>query len=139
MHFPSIREHFRWRGPWIVFLLFLRELLKPLLYWHIWNIYDTDLSRGIPQPYSRAILDVVFGTSRDDLSSIKPALLSMGKLSALEIDNRFHRGDVVVVASSSGQPVAYSFTLRKSFRAPLSSRFSWPGHPAPPMQPRSGG
>ena len=29
-----------------------------------------------------------------------------------------------------------SFTLRKSFRATLHSRFSWPGHPPPPAEPR---
>jgi hypothetical protein len=37
---PSIREHLRWRGWWIVFLLALREALKPVLYWHVWHIFE---------------------------------------------------------------------------------------------------
>jgi GNAT superfamily N-acetyltransferase len=230
MRIPAIREHLRWRGPWIVFLLSLRELLRPLLYWHIWLIYETDLIREFPQPYSRSILDVVIYTSQDDLSFIKPRLVAMGELSALEIETRFNRGDVVAFASTSGELVGYMwmafssgielkfdtcwiirtgealrygafvvpslrgrgiysvlnsalnsyalergvtstlgsisilnpqslslpkhynrrismtvllartrllpFTLRKSFRAPLHSRFSWPGHPPPPTEPR---
>jgi GNAT superfamily N-acetyltransferase len=229
MRFPSIREHLRWRGPWIVFLLSLRELLKPLFYWYIWHIYETDIIREFPQPYSRSILNVVICTSQDDLSSIKPRLAAMGELSALEIETRFHRGDAVALASTSGEPVGYmwmgflsgielkfdtywiirtgealrygafvvpslrgrgvysalnsalnsyalergvtstlgcvsvlnpqslslpkhynrrismnvflvrtrrlSFTLLKSFRATLNYRFSWPGHPSPPVQP----
>jgi GNAT superfamily N-acetyltransferase len=227
MHFPSIREHLRWRGPWIVFLVSLRELLKPIVYWYVWHIYETDLSSDVPQGYSRPIFDVVICTSRDDLSSIKSRLLSMGELCAPELDTRFQRGDAVAVASSSGQPVGcmwmgfssgielefdtcwiirsgealrygsfvlpsfrgrgvhsllnsalntyalkrgvtrtlgsasvlnlqslslprhynraismtvflarfrlLSFTFRKSFRAPLSSCFSWPSHPSRPV------
>jgi GNAT superfamily N-acetyltransferase len=107
MYIPNVREHFRWRGAWIVFLLFLRELLRPLLYWYVWHIYETDLSREVPQPYSRAVFDIAIYTSRDDLSSIKPCLLSKGELSAPELDTRFHRGDAVALASSSGQLVGY--------------------------------
>jgi len=226
MHFRGIREYLRWRGPGTVFLLSLRELFKPLLYWHVWHIYETDLSRGISQPYGDPIFDVAIHTHRDDLSSLKPQLLSLGELSAVELDKRFQRGDAVAVASFSGQAVGYmwitfasgtelefdtywiirsgealrygsfvvpsfrgrgihsllysalhayalqvgvtrslgsvsvlnpqslklprhyhrviamtlflarfrfpSFTFRKSFRAPLSSRFSWPGHPPRP-------
>ena len=230
MRILAIREHLHWRGPWIVFLLSLRELLRPLLYWHIWRIYQTDLIHEFPQPYSRSILDVVIYASQDDLPFITSRLVAMGELSALEIETRFHRGDVVAFASTSGELVGYmwlafssgielkfdthwiirtgealrygafvvpalrgrgiysvlnsalntyalergvtstlasisilnpqslslpkrynrrismtvflartrllSFTLRKSFRAPLHSRFSWPGHPPPPAEPR---
>jgi hypothetical protein len=225
MRFRDIREHLRWRGSWIVFLLALREFLKPLLYWHVWQIFETDLTREVPQPYSRTSFDVAIYTSHDDLSDIKPRILSMGELSTSELDTRFNRGDAVALASSSGEPAGCmwmgfssgielnfdtwwilrrgealrhgsfvvpsfrgqgvhsvvnsalntyalqhgitralasisalnpqslslarhynrpismtvfllrfhfrSFTLRKSFRAPLASRFSWPGHPRP--------
>jgi GNAT superfamily N-acetyltransferase len=224
----SIREYFRWRGPWIFFLLSLRELFKPLVYWHVWHIYETDLSRGTPQPYSEPNFDVVLYTARDNLSVIKKPLHSLGELSASEIDTRLERGDVVALALFSGEPVGYMwmgfsdgielkfdtywvirsgealkygsfvipsfrgrgvhsllnsalntcarkrgiqrtlgsvsvlnpqslslpkrygraismtvflarfrlpfFTLRKSFRAPLSSRFYWRGHSSPPAK-----
>ena len=107
MDIPNIREHLRWRGAWIVFVISLRELLKPLLYWHVWHIYETDLSREIPQPYARTTPDVAIYTFRDDLSSIKPGILSMRELSAPELDTRFDRGDAVALASISGQPVGY--------------------------------
>jgi GNAT superfamily N-acetyltransferase len=107
MGIPSFREHLRWRGPWIVFLLTFRELLRPLFYWHVWHIYETDLIRDFPQPYSRTNLDVMIYTSKDDLSSIKPCLVAMGELSAIEIEDRFHRGDAVALASTSGKPIGY--------------------------------
>lgn len=107
MRNPSIRESLRWRGPWIVCLLSLRELLKPLFYWYVWHIYETDLVREFPQPYSSSILDVVIYNSQAGLSSIKPRLVAMGELSALEIETRFHRGDAIAFASSSGEPVGY--------------------------------
>ena len=107
MHPSSVREHLRWRGWWIVLLLSFRELLKPLLYWHVWYIFESDLSCQIPQPYSDSEFDVAVYTTRDDLSVIKPRLLSMGELSPGEIEARFQRGDAVALASLAGQPVGY--------------------------------
>src|ERR1700722_13563353 len=107
MDFHDLRQHLRCRGPWIVFLLAFRELCKPLFYWHVWRIYETDLSAGIPQPYAEPLFDVVFFSSRDDCSAIKPRILAMGELSASELDSRFARGDTVAVASDRGQPVGY--------------------------------
>jgi GNAT superfamily N-acetyltransferase len=107
MNIPSIREHLRWRGALIVSPLSLRELLRPVLYWHVWYVYETDISRGVPQPYCRSAFDVAIRTSRDDLASIKPDILTMGELCAAELDTRFQRGDAVVLASVSGQPVGY--------------------------------
>ena len=103
----SIRDSLRWRGLWIVCLLSIRELLRPLFYWYIWHIYESDLVHQFPQPYSSSMLDIVIYTSQADLSSIKPRLVAMGELSALEIETRFHRGDAIALASSSGQPVGY--------------------------------
>jgi hypothetical protein len=107
MNTPGIREHLRWRGAPIVFLLGLRELLRPLFYWHVWHIHETDISCGVPQAYCRTAFDVAIHTSRDDLSSIKPDILAMGELSADEVNIRFQRGDAVALASASGQPVGY--------------------------------
>jgi len=107
MHLSSIREHLRWRGWWLVLLLSCRELLKPLLYWHVWYIFESDLIRQIPQPYSDSEFDVAVYTVRDELTVIKPRLLSMGELSPSEIDARFQRGDAVALASFAGQPVGY--------------------------------
>ena len=107
MQFHNVRQHLRWRGPWIVFLLALRELCKPVVYWHVWHIYETDLSAGVPQPYAEPVFEIVFHSSSDDLSSIKLQILAMEELSAEEIDTRFARGDVVAIAFSSGHPVGY--------------------------------
>lgn len=114
MRNPSIRESLRWRGPLTVCLLSLREFFRPLFYWYVWHIYETDLVREFPQPYSRSILDVVIYTSQDDLSSIKPRLVAMGELSALEIESRFRRGDAIAFASSSGEPVGYMWLALSS-------------------------
>lgn len=229
MHVSKIRESLRWRGPWIAFLLFLREFFKPILYWYVLNIYETNISAKISQPYSRESAEVGTYTAADDLSTIQPSLSSINGLSGAQLAARFQRGDAVIVASFSGQPVGYmwlafatgielefdtcwiirsgealrydsfvipscrgrgvhsilntaansyarergvirtlgstsalnpqslslpkhynraiamtlllvrfrfrSFTIRKSFRAPLASRFSWPGSYAPSARP----
>jgi len=107
MDLGSIREHFRWRGPWTVFLLALREFFKPLVYWHVWNIYETDLNQKLPKPNCEANCDVVFYTSRVEQTKIKPLLLAMGELAEAEIDTRFERGDIVGLASYGGKPIGY--------------------------------
>jgi GNAT superfamily N-acetyltransferase len=104
---PGIKESFRWRGPWILFLLSLRELFKPLFYWYAWHIYETDLVHAFPQPYSRSAAGVVIYNSQADLSSIQPALAAMGELSAPEIEARFVRGDALACAYLSGEPAGY--------------------------------
>jgi GNAT superfamily N-acetyltransferase len=67
----------------------------------------TDLTREVPQPYSTAKFEVVVCTARDELADIKPRILSMGELSAAEVERRFCRGDAVALACSSGEPVGY--------------------------------
>jgi hypothetical protein len=108
MKLSSIREQLRWRGPWIVCLLAVREFFKPLFYWYVWNIYETDLSGEVPPPYSGQVLDVAIHNSHDDdVSSLMPKLLSLGEVSAAELETRLSRGDAVALASTAGQPVGY--------------------------------
>ena len=107
MHVRKIRESLRWRGPWIACLLFLRELFKPVLYWYVLNIYETDISAEISQPYSRESAEVTTYTAADDVSTIQPSLNSINALSTAQLALRFQRGDAVVVASFSGRPVGY--------------------------------
>jgi hypothetical protein len=43
-------EILRWRGPLRFLVLVAREILKPILYWHVYYIIENDLSRQPPVP-----------------------------------------------------------------------------------------
>lgn len=73
MDVPNIREHLRWRGGWIVFVLSLRELLRPLLYWHVWHIYETDLSGEITGSSTRPSMSTLSSGASPELSALSRA------------------------------------------------------------------
>jgi hypothetical protein len=49
-----IGEILRWRGPFTLFVLAVRELLRPVVYWHMFYIFERDVAREpLPEPYSK--------------------------------------------------------------------------------------
>jgi len=53
-----VGEAFSWRSPLILAALVTREMLRPVLYWHVWHIFETDLSRPILQAYGKDQIEV---------------------------------------------------------------------------------
>jgi len=41
-------------GPIPFFLLSVREIMRTLVYWHAWNVYETDVvSQPLPDSYAK--------------------------------------------------------------------------------------
>jgi GNAT superfamily N-acetyltransferase len=104
----KVREHLRWRGPFIVALHILRKFLHPLFYWDIWHIYETDISKQAPQPYAaEEFATRICGITEEDADPLTAMIASMGELAPGEVASRLSKGHPVAVAFSGEQPVGY--------------------------------
>lgn len=103
----KVREHLRWRGPFIAALLILRQLLRPLVYWDLWHIYETDILKQAPQPYAREEWITRICGAQEDADSLTTMIVSMGELAREEVASRLSRGHLAAVAFSGKQPVGY--------------------------------
>jgi hypothetical protein len=82
----------------------LREMLRPLVYWHAYDIFETDLTRQpVPEPYPNEHIDVRVYERAVAPQKAKAEIVSMGQLDPEEIDSRFDRGDMVVIAYIYGE------------------------------------
>ena len=114
MDLGRFRELLRWRGPWIVFVLAVREILKPLVYWHVWDIFDTDISQRVPQPCAKDEVKVKIYAPDDSLVILQEQISSLGELEAAEVGRRFARGDLIAIAFLKEQPVGYMWIALSS-------------------------
>ena len=104
----------RLRGPFILALLTVREILRPLFYWYVWHIFETDISQQVPQPYTKEELEVKVYTPEDSLMIIQEQICAMGELEPAEVDIRLARGDLIAVAFAKEQPVGYMWIALSS-------------------------
>ncbi len=109
-----LHESIRWRDPFILCLLALREILSPLFYWYVWHIFESDISQQVPQPYAKEEAKVKVYTPEDSLMVIQEQIAAMGELEAAEVGLRFARGDLIVIAFLKEQPVGYMWMALSS-------------------------
>ncbi|MBS1839480.1 MAG: hypothetical protein JSS69_02915 [Acidobacteria bacterium] len=107
----SVRQALSWRGPVIVTLLAVREIMRPLLYWHVWHIFETDISHQIPQPYGKEEAEVKFYTADEGLEALCQQISAMGELEPTEVSRRFAKGWLIAVAFLKAQPVGYMWLV----------------------------
>jgi GNAT superfamily N-acetyltransferase len=121
-----IREALRWRGPFVFCLLVVREILRPVLYWHAYYIFETDLTRQpVPEPLADEHIDVRVFDGAVAPQKAKAQIMSMGQLDPAEIDCRFDRGDMVVVAYAGGEPTGYEWLCSTSGVLELAFGVCW--------------
>lgn len=107
----SVREALWWRGPFIATLLTVRELMRPLLYWYVWHIFETDISHQIPEPYAQEEAEVRIYTAGDGLATLCQQISAMGELETTEVSRRFARGWLIAIAFVKAQPVGYMWLV----------------------------
>jgi GNAT superfamily N-acetyltransferase len=99
-------EILRWRGPGHFFLLALRELLRPIMYWYAWNIYLTDLQAPLTEPYAKGKFDVRIFNGENDRERARKELAALGEPLPDNFDTRVNRGDTLAIVYSGDGPVA---------------------------------
>jgi hypothetical protein len=99
-------EILRWRGPAYFFLLALREVLRPVMYWYAWNIYLTDLQQPLTPPYAKTKFDVHIFSGDKDREVAREQLASLGEPLPANLDTRLNRGDALAIVYSAEEPVA---------------------------------
>ena len=122
-------EFLRWRRPLLVLLLGAREVLRPVLYWYVFDIFVTDLRLPVPESYATEPVDVVIYTRDGDAKQAMKDLTGMDGLSSADIELRLRRGDVVAVAYARSS-VAGSMWLTFSNGMELAFGTSWRVGPA---------
>jgi len=113
-HLRILRESIRWRDPFILSLLALREILRPLFYWHVWHIFETDISQHVPQPYAKEEARVKVYRSEDTPMVIQEQITAMGELETAEVALRFARGELIAIAFVKEQAVGYMWIVLSS-------------------------
>jgi GNAT superfamily N-acetyltransferase len=98
-------ESMRWRNPGLLLLLIIREMFRPFIYWYLFDVFERDLRRSMPQPYSKEKLDVRIYEGTNDLQKVIEELASLDDLCAADIEARLGRGDVVAVAYAARKAV----------------------------------
>lgn len=103
-----VRDAYRWRGPSIFFLMVLREILSPIMYWHVFHVFETGI-----QPPSDSSAAAKFGlrlyAGDENRGRVIREITSMGKLAAHHVEARLDRGEAVAVAYARGEAVGYSW------------------------------
>jgi len=122
----TIKEAMRWRGPFVFFLVILREMLRPFLYWHAYYIFETDLTRQpVPEPCALEKVEVPVYTAATISLEARTDIVSLGELEPAEVDARFKRGDIVVIAYVNGEPTGYEWLCRANGVLELAFGVNW--------------
>lgn len=125
-NWSTIRETLRWRGPFVFLLVGLREIVRPVVYWHVFRIFEIDLTRhAVPEPYADRKIDVKIHARAEDLERAKAEIVSMGRLELEQIHSRFKRGDKAAIAYVEGEPAGYAWMSFTSGVVELAFGVTW--------------
>ena len=87
----------------------LREVLSPLLYWHVFHIFQTDIQQAPPRPHAQRKFDIKIYAGKKDLGRVIAEITPMCEMTAAEIESRFNGGQAVAVAYARDEAVGYSW------------------------------
>jgi hypothetical protein len=103
----SVASLLRWRGPFVVVALALKECLRPLMQCHVWYIFETDIADRVAGPYVSDGEGVTLETIMTPAAALdlRARLPSLERLAESEIVRRLTRGDALIIATRTACPV----------------------------------
>jgi L-amino acid N-acyltransferase YncA len=127
-------ENLRWRGLWVTVLLCVRTILRPVLYWHVYRIFATDIAKQVPEPYAKEKIETKIHVRHgcpnlEQLDKPLAEVAAMGEISREEAENRLQRGDALAMAYASAEPAGYGWISFSSGVVELAFGVTWIVHP----------
>jgi len=119
-------EVLRWRGFLVLLLLGARNILRPIVYWHVYRIFATDIAAQVPEPYATEKIEMKICTR--DCSYLDQALTqvaALGEISRDEAQQRLQRGDALAIAYASAEPAGYGWISFASGVVELDFGVTW--------------
>jgi GNAT superfamily N-acetyltransferase len=110
----TARDVLRWRGPRYLLILGFRELLRPLMYWHAWYIFERDLRQPLPQLDTKEKFGSRIYSGKDALEKSGLANSSLAGYLPSDSSSRLARGEAIAVAFADAEPVGVSWTAFSS-------------------------
>ena len=119
-------EILRWRGFWIFLVLGVRTILRPIVYWHVYRIFVTDIAKQVPEPYPKEKIETKMYT-RDCgcVERVVTEVAALGEITREEAETRLKRGDAVAVAYAGGEPAGYGWLSFASGVVELAFGVTW--------------
>jgi L-amino acid N-acyltransferase YncA len=123
-------EILRWRGLWILLLLGVRNILRPLVYWHVYRIFATDIATQVPEPYAKEKIETKIyvrdgGCPNENIGTALAEVAAMGEISRQEAEKRLERGDALAMAYASAEPAGYGWISFASSAVELDFGVTW--------------
>lgn len=102
-----LRAEFRWRGPLRFSALVLREILSPIVYWHVLYVFEKDIDPPLADPHLPFTITIYSGCENAQL--LTNEIPRLGEISSKTVESRLAFGDSIAVAYADGRPVAYAW------------------------------
>jgi hypothetical protein len=122
----AIANVLRWRGPGGVVDWLLTGCLRPWVAWHVWQIFETDITDGVDAPFFDGEESLALRTiaTADDALDLRAQLPSLERLPEREIVRRVLQGDALIVAALGDTPVG-SMWISFVSGVPLAFDATW--------------
>jgi L-amino acid N-acyltransferase YncA len=121
-----IDEVLRWRGLWIFLLLGVRNILRPIIYWHVYRIFATDITTQVPEPYAKEqVATKIYVRDRGCLDVAVKEVAAMGEISREEVQMRLNRGDALAMTYAADEPAGYGWLAFASQAVELAFGVTW--------------
>ena len=121
-----VSEILRWRGPFLFLVLAVREFLRPVVYWHVFYIFVTDVAQQpLPEAYSQEITEARLYTRQLNSAKAKTEVAALGELDPDEISRRLDRGDALAIVYLAGEPAGYGWLSFSSGFVELAFGITW--------------
>jgi GNAT superfamily N-acetyltransferase len=121
-----IGETLRWRGFAVLFLLGVRNILSPIVYWHVYRIFATDIAAQVPEPYAKEKIETkIYTRDCGYLDQALTQVAALGEISREEAQKRLLHGDVLAMAYASAEPAGYGWISFASGVVELDFGVTW--------------
>lgn len=105
----NARDVLRWRGAHYLLILGFREILRPVMYWHVWYIFDRDLRQGLPEPDAKEKFESRIYSGQNALENAGLVNSSLADFIPADSASKLERGDALAVTYAEAGPVGISW------------------------------